>query len=55
MTPWAPLKLAPERLGPEIRNPHPKARFFSLASLPELVFNIVVSLEKNPVVRDPSA
>ncbi|KAE7997142.1 hypothetical protein FH972_001798 [Carpinus fangiana] len=54
MTSWAPLKLVPKTFGPDTRNLHPNARFFSEASLPLLVFNVAVSLEKKPLLKEPS-
>ncbi|GMN38828.1 hypothetical protein TIFTF001_008054 [Ficus carica] len=53
ITPWAPLKLWPETLGPELRNAHPKWSPPCFVSLPELSRNVVVSFEKNPLVVDP--
>ncbi|KAF1890219.1 hypothetical protein Lal_00025552 [Lupinus albus] len=49
ITPSAPLKLEPVTLGPEIRNPHPNDNFLIFTSLLELVLNVVVSFEKNPL------
>lgn len=54
-TPWAPLKLGPVKLGPDTLNAQPNANPSCFTWAPELVSNAVVSLEKNPVVSDPSA
>ncbi|KOM34952.1 hypothetical protein LR48_Vigan02g110200 [Vigna angularis] len=54
ITPCAPLKLEPVTLGLDVLNSHPNAKFSIFPCLLELVLNVVVSLEKKPVVEDPS-